>query len=85
MTATVETATETAELPRYELRQTFTDKDGNTRSARTTFYGSAAKARQERIDRLKATKRPYRLDGDTVAYDTPGEHGYETLLEWVQL
>lgn len=85
MTATVETTTETAELPRYELRQTFKYKDGYTRSARTTFYGNAAKARKERIDRLKAVKHAYRLDGDTVAYDTPGEHGYETLLEWVQL
>lgn len=87
MTATAETpaATKAAELPRYELRQTFTYKDGYTNSARTTFYGDAGQARKERIDRLKAAKRPYRLDGETVAYDSPGLHGYETLLEWVQL
>lgn len=85
MTATVETATETTELPRYELRQTFTHKDGYTNSHQTTFYGSATKARNERIDRLKAAGRKYRVDGETVAYDTPGDHGYETLLEWVQL
>jgi hypothetical protein len=87
MTATAETpaATKAAELPRYELRQTFKYKDGYTKSHQTTFYGSAAKARKERIDRLKAARREYRVDGETVAYDTPGDHGYETLLEWVQL
>ena len=86
MTATAETATSAAaELPRYELRQTFTHTDGYTSTARTTFYGSAAKARKERIDRLKAAGRTYRVNGDTVAYDTAGAHAYETRLEWVQL
>lgn len=85
MSTTIETTTEAAELPRYELRQTFTHTDGYTRNARTTFYGDAANARKERIDRLRAAGRAYRINGDTVAYDTPGDHGYETVLEWVQL
>lgn len=85
MNTTAETTTATAELPRYELRQTFIDKDGYTRTARTTCYGNAARARKERIDRLKAAGRAYRVDGETVAYDGVGLNGYETRLEWVQL
>lgn len=85
MSTTAETPAATAELPRYELRQTFVHKDGYTDTARTTFYGTAAAARKERIDRLKAAGRAYRVDGETVAYDGVGLNGYETRLEWVQL
>lgn len=87
MSTAAETAinTDTTEIPRYELLQTFTHSDGYTDSHRTTFYGTANKARKERIDRLKAAGRKYKLDGDTVTYAGVGLNGYETRLEWVQL
>ncbi|MGX5718384.1 hypothetical protein [Arthrobacter sp. MAHUQ-56] len=80
MNTTAETSPAT---PRYELLQTFAYAEGGSNFHRSTFTGSAAEARKERIDRLKKQGRRHLLEGNAVTYEEP--NGDQVRLEWVQL
>jgi hypothetical protein len=77
MTTTPETA-----AAGYELLQTFAYAEGGSASHRSTFAGSAAQARKERIERLRKQGRAYMLDGNSVIFDE--RNGDQVRLEWVQ-